>query len=208
MGKFEFYASIPGDSTCANSENFNLGLKIWENWEYLNSSCNSCKVISVSISYRVLIKDQMFTHIEFNWVWEEVKSYSAINQNQTNTMQFRTSLRHWQVKVHNWGRTHSRQFNKKLTINPPSYSNFQTHLLWTQTKVSILSFVVVSCVSAGDYSSSLYLLQSGRFSDTVSRLNKVVCQIHIQHFRRSSARDNVGQNLNILRALDEYTKYV
>ena len=99
MGKFEFYASIPGDSTCANSENFNLGLKIWEDWEYLNSSCNSCKVISVSISYRVLIKDQMFTHIEFNWVWEEVKSYSAINQNQTNTMQFGTSLRHWQVEA-------------------------------------------------------------------------------------------------------------
>ena len=37
-----------------------------EEREYLNSSCNSCKVISVSISYRDLIKDQMFTHIEFN----------------------------------------------------------------------------------------------------------------------------------------------
>ena len=99
MGKFEFYASIPGDSTCANSENFNLGLKIWEEREYLNSSCNSCKVISVSISYRDLIKDQMFTHIEFNWVWEEVKLYSMINQIQARIMQFGTSLLHWRAEV-------------------------------------------------------------------------------------------------------------
>ena len=124
MGKFEFYASIPGDSTCANSENFNLGLKIWEDREYLNSSCNSCKVISVSISYRVLIKDQMFTHIELNWVWEEVKLYSAINQIQASTMQFRTSLLHWQVGKDQMytigskaGKNHkeSRYCNKELT---------------------------------------------------------------------------------------------